>query len=166
MRESLKFAVEKFGRKPVVAVELGVAAGDNAARIFKALRCSNLFLVDSWQQRYNAEAKEWLRRTYEKFDGIKNVFIVRQEAIAAAGLFTVNAIDYLYIDDDHSPEHVYKELVAWYKKVKVGGIIAGHDWADNERASKAVKAFCEKYKIEYFVKQNEGEKVADWWFVK
>jgi len=167
MRESLKFAVEHFQDKPVVSVEVGVAAGANAMKIFKALNTAQMFLIDSWMLAYNPESHAWLLETCKAFERLTSkVFIVRHQAINAAKLFGKDQIGYLYLDDNHAPQHVYQELVAYYDKVKSGGIIAGHDWADNGRASKAVKQFCAEKEIEYFFAQNEGEKVADWWFIK
>ena len=42
--------------------------------------------------------------------------------------FEDNSIAFLYIDTTHEYEHVIKEIDAWYPKVKLGGIIAGHDY--------------------------------------
>jgi predicted O-methyltransferase YrrM len=167
MRESLKFAVEHFQDRPVVSVEVGVAAGANAMKIFKALNTAQMFLIDSWTLAYNHESHAWLLETCKAFERLTSkVFIVRHQAIGASQIFNKDQIDYLYLDDNHAPQHVYNELVAYYDKVKSGGIMAGHDWADNGRASKAVKEFCAKNDLEYSFAQNDGEKVADWWIVK
>lgn len=37
-------------------------------------------------------------------------------------------LDVVYIDARHDFAHVYADLVAWFPKVKSGGIIAGHDY--------------------------------------
>ena len=167
IRESLKTAIEYFAGKPVTAVEVGVAAGANAKRIFLALNIQRMFLIDSWKLEYNVECYKWLIRTCQEFEGYMNKAIIwRHDAIAAASLFRDGAIDYLYLDDNHAPAHVLKELEAYYPKVSSGGIISGHDWADNNRASVAVKQFCKERNIKYHFAQNEGEEVADWWFYK
>jgi hypothetical protein len=166
MRESLKMAVNQFEGRPVVAVELGVAAGANAQKIFDNLNIEKLSLIDNWNPAYNEHCLDWMQETKDRFAGKDNVEIIRHEAITASQLFDDYSIDYLYIDDNHAPKHVYKELTAWYDKMKMGGIVAGHDWADNGRASVAVIQFCNERGILYYHKQNEGEKVADWWFFK
>jgi len=167
IRESLKRAITYFGGEPVVAVEVGVAAGANAKRIFDHLNIKQLFLIDSWAPCYNEECYEWLVRTCKTFDGyMGRTVLIRHDAIDSAKLFQEATIDYLYLDDNHAPVHVLKELNAYFPKVVSGGIIAGHDWADNNRASVAVKQFCKERNIEYFFLKNEGEEVADWWFVK
>ena len=44
---------------------------------------------------------------------------------------------FIYFDTDHSYEYLSKELKVWYPKVKMGGVLAGHDYSgDVERAVK------------------------------
>jgi len=40
-------------------------------------------------------------------------------------------LDFIYIDADHSYEWVVKDIIASLKVIKLGGIIGGHDYADN-----------------------------------
>ncbi|HQM87633.1 MAG TPA: hypothetical protein PLC01_07250 [Methylotenera sp.] len=42
-----------FEDRPVVAVELGVAAGANAQKIFDNLNIKKLALIDNWNPAYN-----------------------------------------------------------------------------------------------------------------
>lgn len=46
------------------------------------------------------------------------------------------SLDFIYIDGDHSYEAVKKDIVAWIPKVKIGGVISGHDfsWRTVQRA--------------------------------
>ena len=37
-------------------------------------------------------------------------------------------LDFVYIDANHNYECVKEDIEHWYPKVKVGGIIAGHDF--------------------------------------
>lgn len=166
-RESLKQAVTYFDGRPIIAVEVGVAAGANAKRIFESLNVQKIFLIDSWKPEYNPECYDWLIRACKEFEGYTGkTVMIRHDAIASAELFQNRTIDYLYLDDNHAPSHVYREIVAYFPKVRPGGIIAGHDWADNDRASAAVKQFCKEQNLQYYFAQNDGEEVADWWFFK
>jgi len=47
-----------------------------------------------------------------------------------------NSLDFVYIDGDHSYAAVKQDIVAWIPKVKVGGVICGHDitWATVRKA--------------------------------
>jgi hypothetical protein len=39
-------------------------------------------------------------------------------------------IDFIYIDGDHTYEAVAADIAGWWPKLKVGGILAGHDYND------------------------------------
>ena len=45
-----------------------------------------------------------------------------------AGDFADQSLDWVYIDTDHSYETTIRELCLYASKVKVGGIISGHDY--------------------------------------
>lgn len=57
------------------------------------------------------------------------------------------SLDFVFLDDDHASAHLLKELVAWYPKVKPGGVLAGHDvqWPS---VAKAVVAWAEMSGVE------------------
>lgn len=40
-------------------------------------------------------------------------------------------VDFVFLDDHHEEESVYREILAWLPKLKSGGIIAGHDVNDH-----------------------------------
>lgn len=56
------------------------------------------------------------------------------EALAA---YDGEAIDLLWIDGDHSYEGVKFDLSAWKKHVRVGGLIAAHDYTHDEPVRRA-----------------------------
>ena len=43
-------------------------------------------------------------------------------------MFEDNSIDFIYIDGNHQYDFVKKDLEDYVPKVKVGGVIAGHDY--------------------------------------
>ena len=43
--------------------------------------------------------------------------------------FEDNSLDFVYIDANHDFVNFTQDLHEWYKKVRVGGIISGHDYA-------------------------------------
>lgn len=45
-----------------------------------------------------------------------------------AELVQDGALDFVFIDADHSREGVSGDIVHWYHKVKPGGRLIGHDW--------------------------------------
>ena len=68
--------------------------------------------------------------------------LFRRDTFDAVNYFEDNSIAFLYIDTAHEYEHVIKEIDAWYPKVKLGGIIAGHDYF-TPGVNKAVNEFFE-----------------------
>jgi len=58
--------------------------------------------------------------------------IIRKPSNEAAKEIEDNFLDLVFIDADHSYEGCKRDIEAYYGKVKPGGIIAGHDYANNE----------------------------------
>jgi hypothetical protein len=56
------------------------------------------------------------------------VDILRLPSVAASRHFARGSIDMLFIDADHTFDGVVRDIRHWFGKVKVGGVIAGHDY--------------------------------------
>lgn len=72
------------------------------------------------------------------------VNIVQLSSEEAARTYRDNSLDFVFIDAGHSEEEVFNDIVAWLPKVKVGGVLSGHDfsgaWPGVERAVRRVFA--------------------------
>jgi hypothetical protein len=80
------------------------------------------------------------------------VEIVRNLSFEAIASFPDQCFDWVYLDTDHSLETTRKELELLRPKMKMEGIIAGHDyivgnWKTGYRygVMEAVREFCLKY---------------------
>ena len=62
---------------------------------------------------------------------------VRLDSVAAAAQYADNSLDMVYLDGGHSYEQVLADLNAWYPKVKLGGVIGGHDFVFEHPVSRA-----------------------------
>lgn len=51
---------------------------------------------------------------------------IYSDSIYASECFYDNSIEFLFIDGDHT--NAWKDLIAWFPKIHVGGIISGHDY--------------------------------------
>ena len=67
---------------------------------------------------------------------IKNIYPVKHlvkpvasDSVSTSKLYKDQSVDFVFIDGDHRYEMVFKDIEAWFPKVKIGGIIAGHDYA-------------------------------------
>jgi hypothetical protein len=150
---------------PAVGVEIGVAAGDNSLNILNTLCVKKLFLVDPYLPYYEGRSclsyshlKEvaWLR--LKKFP--QSVFVRKPSSVAVEDIN--ESLDFVYIDGDHSYLAVKDDIEKYYSKVKLGGIIGGHDYAPlNKDVMRAV---------DDFVKQHDRSRFyavfPDWWYIK
>ena len=143
-----KSMVEKFpsGSK---FVEVGSWKGKSAAYLAVEIINSNknimLDCIDTWEG--SSEHVDYedvkLNTLYELF--IKNtsslssvINPIRMDSIDASKKYENNSLDFVFIDASHEYDYVKKDIEAWFPKVKVGGIIAGHDyrngWKDVDKA--------------------------------
>lgn len=132
-------------------VELGVWKGESIAYLAKRLQNRkdevSIFGVDlfeNWDSK-NTEVLDIIPNIYNIYNETLNNNNVRDMIIdikslswEAANQFEDNSVDFVFVDADHTYESVNKDIKAWYPKVKVGGMIAGHD-AHASFVTKAVK---------------------------
>ena len=165
MRESLKKAMEKFGGKSVTVVECGVMTGANARQMLDNLNVHEMFLVDFWSVNYRPNAIESLVKACDEFkenDGV--VHIIKMHSQIAACKLDIKA-DFIYLDSSHDPEYLYEEMCLWWKRLKAGGILSGHDYDLGQPTSvkAAVERFCEKNDLCHtYTGNNDNETVGDW----
>jgi len=159
-----------------LGVEVGVFAGVFSEIILNSWKGKELFLVDAWASLpgYNdflrrtdklwidtkKESKEeWekiLAECKERVSRFANVRILRATSLEAAATFADESLDFIYLDADHSKEAVEKDLLAWYPKLRRGGLFSGHDYFSGDR--KGIK-FGVKDAVDAFAKQ-EGKILA------
>lgn len=110
--------------------ELGAATGLTTGRVLAncpTIEC--LYIADIWKPvdspQWNMDNMEVIFR--EKFGDDKRVKILKGLSWDQAEFVKDNELDFIFIDADHSYEAVKKDIIAWYPKVRKGGIISGHD---------------------------------------
>lgn len=65
----------------------------------------------------------------QNMDPVKSYYRAkRMTSLEAAATYEDNSLDFVFIDADHSYEAVRADIIAWWPKVKPGGIISGHDY--------------------------------------
>lgn len=112
-----------------VCVELGVDEGFFTKAILKFTSPSKLYLVDLWgDDRFNESKYESVCQKFSSQINAGLVEVVRRPSIEAAETFEDSSLDWIYIDTDHSYETTRQELRAYARKIKNGGLIAGHDY--------------------------------------
>lgn len=130
----------------LIGLEIGVDKGDNAKVLLRELSLKKLLLVDT---NFKPEAETLIedKRTifyYGDSDWVSKILKVK--------------LDFAYIDGDHSYKQVKRDIENYWKLLRRGGILAGHDINQSE-VFKAVSEFA--------VKNNLNVEV-DWqdWVIK
>lgn len=162
--------------------EIGVEQGEYSevlARNNPQLKC--LYLIDAWtaykgyrdhvsQSKLDGFLKKVQERmaALEKPGEMKRFVITKEFSVDAAKKLQDGCLDFVYIDSNHELSHVVADIAAWSPKVRVGGIVAGHDWFSSGgpyHVPFAVKAWTDAYKITpYFICR--GDHTASWFWVK
>lgn len=161
-RSMTRFMIKNFSNKELIGAEIGVEYGLNAKTMLKYLSIEKLYLIDpypdnqdsiSGDQRYN-KTKKYLSKYRNKIQFIRKT---SEQAYAEIP----NDIDFIYIDGAHEYDDVKKDIELYYKKVKKGGIIGGHDfWASEIGVCKAVIEFANNNNLKLY------GKLTDWWIIK
>ena len=60
--------------------------------------------------------------------GVSRAAIIRLQSQEAALLVDDESIDFCFIDAQHDYFSVMNDVIAWWPKVRIGGILAGHDY--------------------------------------
>ena len=137
--------------------EIGVAEGGNAKVICDTIENVKLFGIDHWLR--SSYYESMLRRLDSYIKG--NGFVpVKKTSLEAVDDFADESLDFVYIDADHSYEHVKQDIEIWSKKVRNGGIVSGHDYYVHSGTDviKAVTEYIKGTDIDLFVLADEPGK--------
>lgn len=159
-------------KKLKIGVEIGVAFGGHAQCILNVPSVEKLYGVDPYihqlkyddpmnlpQDEFNELYHFLTERLSSYGNRYKHIRKYSNEAVHDIG----NDIDFVYIDANHSYDGVLEDLSLWYPKVKIGGVIGGHDYYHPSfpGVAQAVDKFFNQFdrKVNY-----EGNYV--WWIEK
>jgi len=119
--------------------EIGVKQGVHAQAILERWEGKKLFLVDPWEEQDNTyfdhanvdqlTHNRFYEATLTRMRPFGGRFeILRDYSVGAAERITDGSLDFVYLDARHDYDSVLEDLHAWEPKVKVGGLVAGHDF--------------------------------------
>tara|TARA_R110002095_G_scaffold97122_1_gene85019 strand:- start:122 stop:2788 length:2667 start_codon:yes stop_codon:yes gene_type:complete len=153
--------------------EIGVRTGSNLSQIVQGSKPSEFIGIDSWNsgdvssqndvgysQAKQNQLEADVRKKFAKY-GTRGK-IIRGYSYEVSSQFPDGYFDYVYIDADHSYEAVKRDLKDWYPKVRVGGILAGHDYVvrDSKHVTygviQAVDEFVRNNRLRYFATTPEN----------
>jgi predicted O-methyltransferase YrrM len=156
-------------------VEIGVSRGIYSGYLTRQNPEAIVWSIDPWviddeyQERgVNQQMMEELYREAQQRLAGTNATIIRARSLDAVQEFEPESIDAVYIDGDHHLYQVIADIYHWEKRVRPGGIVAGHDFArypsGNCHVKDAVLAWTRNYRIHpWFVCQWRN---SSWFWVK
>lgn len=162
---------EQLNGTNLVGAEVGVFEGEHAKSLFDIGKVKKLYLIDpykeynqcnSYQSQRESDLAKGNALTKLKDENVKFIYKKSDDAIDDIP----NNLDFVYLDGLHNYESVKKDIENYWKKIKIGGIIGGHDIIrDSEIVSdigvmKAVIEFITENDLEVYIKQ------PDWWILK
>lgn len=112
--------------------EIGACYGRYSEILCKTIPDLQLLAVDNWDNPENSRrlrtrgvgGEETTRRLLAPF----KAKVVRMTSMEAAATVTDGSLDFVFIDANHTYPFVKEDIEQWSKKVRIGGIVAGHDY--------------------------------------
>jgi len=169
-----------------IGAEIGTAHGRYAWWLLTKTAGLKLFCVDAWAiydrfptQLHDAVGQKIYDDMFEQAKARlvgKNVEFVKKYSMDAVKDFEDGSLDFVYIDANHAFEFAINDIAEWERKVRVGGIVAGHDyWNSSRRKMKycqvkdAIEAWTKTNRIKpwFITREVNGENQgASWFYVK
>ena len=162
-----------------VGAEVGVYRAGYSEEFCKA--GFKFYAIDPWAGYIGAgrteKKQEEQDKSYEIAKDIlskyPNCTIIRKSSMDAVKDFEDGSLDFVYIDGDHRFRYIAEDIAEWIEKVRVGGIISGHDYwntspeAENVRCQvgAVVDAYVAAYKIEdFYITSNN--RAPSWFWIR
>jgi len=159
--------------------EVGVRSGNNLEALRKGSPL-HLVGVDSWindgviSRNGGNYSQDKLNGLYDyvckRFACFENISILRNYSCDAAKFLPDDYFDLIYIDADHTESGCWDDIISYFPKVKVGGILSGDDYV--KKTTRDGVQFGVIEAVNRFVKKNHLEDVFytflgyEWFIIK
>ena len=139
-----------IGKNDLIGIEIGSYQGESAEILLSSGAFKKLSCIDPWVMDYDPSdttgdagiflAEEAFDKRFKDNPVVTKLKMMSNDAV---GLFEDNSIDFIYIDGNHQYAFVKQDLENFVPKIKVGGIIAGHDYGGptTPGVTKAIEEF-------------------------
>jgi hypothetical protein len=137
-RVELAHLFKELGYK--IGAEIGVQRAEYSEVLLNLIPGLELFGIDAWiayegyhdilggQREYDLNYQTAKQKT-----SLFDCHLIKKWSMDAVKDFKAGSLDFVYIDGNHDFEHCTEDIAHWGKKVKIGGIISGHDFARSNR---------------------------------
>ncbi len=137
-----------------VGAEIGVRAGEFSETLVKAQPdLIKHYAIDPWHP-YSRTSQprqdRYLRFAHFRLDPFPCAEFMQMTSMDAVKLFPDQSLDYVYIDGLHDFDNVMMDIIHWVPKIKIGGIVSGHDFkfAFSDGIIQAVEAYTRGHNIQ------------------
>ena len=166
MRQALEHARILLPKEiDIVGAEIGVIRGENSLEILSQWKeVTELNLIDNYicglSEKEDADnrLKDYANRIKWHIGDSKILF----------SDFRDESLDFIYIDGDHTYDGVMADMANWWPKIKVKGVMCGHDynpsWESTMEVVKAVQHF--SLYTSYNLNATNLGSNSDWWMIK
>jgi hypothetical protein len=174
-------------------VEIGVSWGKNIVDYCK--EGLEIYGVDPWdadtdedkfrkiisiEGKYGRTIEGVYQLAQERTKDYPNCKLMKMTSMEALDHFPDRSLDFVYIDGNHSFGHIAMDLMKWNRKVKRGGVIAGHDYFSHDQKTQRtyraigniVDAFAKSYDFKKWyvlgskIKKQEEDNELSFLFIK
>lgn len=151
--------------------EVGVKRGDYSEMLCQGIPRLHLLCIDDYRPtpKYDWDSVEAFfviaRKRLIDYD---TDFIKKSSQQAADEDVPNESLDFVYIDADHTFDSIMQDIIIWHQKVRIGGIISGHDY-DNPEVKAAVDIYAKIHNITYFITKTGNEypdSSPSWFFAR
>lgn len=154
--------------------EIGVERGEYSKLLARNVCLKELLLVDAWTayQGYREHVSQdkldgFMQQVIDQFADNPAVKVIKNWSVAAAGDVPDKSLDFVYLDANHTYEHVTADIAAWAPKVRPSGIVSGHDYTRRKRMNygvkEAVQEYAKKYKKDLII--IKGDRSPSWLWI-
>ena len=153
--------------------EVGVFKGSNLIKLLKTAQPTLIYGIDNWDNtgisNHHISSNIDPNEMYNNLKQIEidnyNLKIIKGLSVDTAKNFPDRFFDFIYLDASHDYSSVKNDIKAYWPKVKINGILAGHDYSSRKCGLKiAVNEFRDEYNITHF--HITSERCPSWLFIK
>jgi hypothetical protein len=133
-KKDLEILISKIERNNLVLIEIGSYMGESMEIFADSGLFSKIICIDPWTNGYDFEdlssldcedAELHFDERKSKYDFVEKIKNKNENVVS---MFENESIDIIYIDGNHQPSEVKRDILNWLPKIKKDGIISGHDW--------------------------------------
>jgi len=154
--------------------EIGVGEGRYSEVMFKKIPNLELLCVDIWEigedkanlRLGQSKVERNYRHALQRLSQFSEAKIIKGKSMDIVRDIPYESLDFVYIDANHQFDFVMQDIFEWSKRVKKGGLVAGHDYIRTKGFGviEAVNAYTQAHGInEFFL---TSEPYSSWFFCK